>query len=78
MGEHNRRRVLETMTWDRVIDRLEEIYIATIERKHRAAAETPDAAAMRVPDPGRTAPRRKENRCLSRLIPAHWLGQPTA
>jgi hypothetical protein len=32
MGEHNRRRVLETMTWDRVIDRLEEIYIATIDR----------------------------------------------
>ncbi len=35
MGEHNRRRVLETMTWDRVIDRLEEIYIATIEDKRR-------------------------------------------
>jgi L-malate glycosyltransferase len=35
MGEHNRRRVLETMTWDRVVDRLEEIYIATIDRKRR-------------------------------------------
>jgi len=34
MGEHNRRRVLETMTWERVIDRLEEIYIETIESKH--------------------------------------------
>jgi glycosyltransferase involved in cell wall biosynthesis len=39
MGEYNRRRVLETMTWDRVIDRLEEIYIATIERKHSASWE---------------------------------------
>jgi L-malate glycosyltransferase len=36
MGAHNRRRVLETMAWDRVIDRLEEIYIATIERKGSA------------------------------------------
>jgi L-malate glycosyltransferase len=36
MGDHNRRRVLETMTWDRVIDRLEEIYIAAIEHKGRA------------------------------------------
>jgi L-malate glycosyltransferase len=34
MGEHNRRRVLETMTWDRVADRLEEIYFATIEDKY--------------------------------------------
>jgi glycosyltransferase involved in cell wall biosynthesis len=33
MGEHNRCRVLETMTWDRVTDRLEEIYVATIEDK---------------------------------------------
>jgi glycosyltransferase involved in cell wall biosynthesis len=35
MGKYNRRRVLETMAWDRVIDRLEEIYIAAIESKHR-------------------------------------------
>jgi L-malate glycosyltransferase len=35
MGEHNRRRVLETMAWDRVIDRLEDIYIAAIESKQR-------------------------------------------
>jgi L-malate glycosyltransferase len=35
MGEHNRRRVLETMTWDRVIDQLEEIYIATINSKRQ-------------------------------------------
>jgi glycosyltransferase involved in cell wall biosynthesis len=35
MGEHNRCRVLETMAWDRVIDRLEEIYIATIEGRCR-------------------------------------------
>jgi L-malate glycosyltransferase len=35
MGEHNRSRVLETMAWDRVIDRLEEIYIATIEGRCR-------------------------------------------
>jgi L-malate glycosyltransferase len=35
MGDHNRRRVLETMTWDRVIDRLEEIYSAAIESKPR-------------------------------------------
>ena len=78
MGEHNRRRVLETMTWDRVIDRLEEIYIATIDRKRRRrdGREAP-AATARAPRK-RTAPRRKEKRCLSRLIPVHWLGQPTA
>jgi glycosyltransferase involved in cell wall biosynthesis len=35
MGEHNRRRVLESMAWDRVIDRLEEIYISAIESKPR-------------------------------------------
>jgi glycosyltransferase involved in cell wall biosynthesis len=33
MGEHNRCRVLETMTWDRVTDRLEDIYFATLEGK---------------------------------------------
>jgi L-malate glycosyltransferase len=35
MGDHNRRRVLETMSWDRVIDRLEEIYIAAIAKGPR-------------------------------------------
>jgi L-malate glycosyltransferase len=33
MGEHNRARVLETMAWDRVIDRLEEIYSAAVRSK---------------------------------------------
>jgi hypothetical protein len=45
MGAHNRRRVLETMTWDRVIDRLEEIYIATIERQR---GERSASVAMRA------------------------------
>ncbi len=49
MGEHNRRRVLETMTWDRVIDRLEEIYIATIDRKRRKRDGREALAAMRAP-----------------------------
>ena len=31
MGKHNRAKVLNTMTWDRVIDRLEEIYFTNIE-----------------------------------------------
>ena len=39
MGKHNRQRVLETMSWDRVIDRLEHIYVASIERKHRGSGE---------------------------------------
>ena len=51
MGEHNRRRVLETMTWDRVIDRLEEIYIATIEGKRRKDGERAVPATMRTPSP---------------------------
>jgi L-malate glycosyltransferase len=49
MGEHNRRRVLETMTWDRVVDRLEEIYIATIDRKRRKRDGREALAAMRAP-----------------------------
>jgi len=49
MGEHNRRRVVETMTWDRVVDRLEEIYIATIDRKRRQRDGREAADAMRVP-----------------------------
>ena len=51
MGEHNRRRVLETMTWDRVIDRLEGIYIATIESKRRAGGGRAAPATMRAPTP---------------------------
>jgi glycosyltransferase involved in cell wall biosynthesis len=36
MGEHNRNRVVETMAWDRVIDRLEEIYMTAImSKRHR-------------------------------------------
>jgi glycosyltransferase involved in cell wall biosynthesis len=49
MGEHNRSRVLETMTWDRVVDRLEEIYIATIDRKRRKRDGREALAAMRAP-----------------------------
>lgn len=48
MGEHNRRRVLETMTWDRVVDRLEEIYIATIDRKRRKGDGREALATMRA------------------------------
>jgi L-malate glycosyltransferase len=49
MGEHNRCRVLETMTWDRVVDRLEEIYIATIDRKRRKRDPREGLATMRAP-----------------------------
>ena len=52
MGDHNRRRVLETMTWDRVIDRLEEIYIATIERKGRADRKRQTRASILAQSPG--------------------------
>ena len=48
MGEHNRRRVLETMTWDRVVDRLEEIYLATIDRKRRKPDGREALATMRA------------------------------
>jgi glycosyltransferase involved in cell wall biosynthesis len=55
MGEHNRRRVLETMTWDRVIDHLEEIYIDTIHSKRygkrREHGERTAPVAMRAPSP---------------------------
>jgi L-malate glycosyltransferase len=49
MGEHNRRRVLETMTWDRIIDRLEEIYIATIDRKRSKRDGREALATMHAP-----------------------------
>ena len=49
MGEHNRRRVLETMTWDRIIDRLEEIYISTMDRKRRRRDGREAFAMMRAP-----------------------------
>jgi L-malate glycosyltransferase len=49
MGEHNRRRVLETMTWDRIIDRLEEIYISTMDRKRRRRDGREALATMRAP-----------------------------
>ncbi len=79
MGEHNRRRVLETMTWDRVIDRLEGIYIATIERKRRAGGGNANArATVLAQSLERLRLERKEKLCLSRLMPVHWLGQPTA
>jgi L-malate glycosyltransferase len=52
MGDHNRRRVLETMTWGRVIDRLEEIYIATIERKGRADQKRQTRASVLAQSPG--------------------------
>jgi glycosyltransferase involved in cell wall biosynthesis len=60
MGNHNRRRVLETMTWDRVIDRLEEIYIATIERKGRTGGKRQSRATVQAQSLG-TVPRGKEN-----------------
>jgi glycosyltransferase involved in cell wall biosynthesis len=51
MGERNRRHVVETMTWDRVIDRLEEIYIATIEGKRRHGGERGAPAVRRAASP---------------------------
>jgi glycosyltransferase involved in cell wall biosynthesis len=51
MGKYNRRRVLETMTWDRIIDHLEEIYIATIQSKRREHGERTAPATMRAPSP---------------------------
>jgi glycosyltransferase involved in cell wall biosynthesis len=51
MGEHNRRRVLETMTWDRVIDRLEGIYASTIEGERRAGGGHSAPATMLAPTP---------------------------
>jgi L-malate glycosyltransferase len=52
MGEHNRRRVLETMTWDRVIDRLEEIYTLTLEDKHRTGRKRQTRATVLAESPG--------------------------
>jgi L-malate glycosyltransferase len=46
MGEHNRRRVLETMTWDRVVDRLEEIYILTLEDESRSGRKRQTGATV--------------------------------
>jgi glycosyltransferase involved in cell wall biosynthesis len=51
MGVHNRSRVLETMTWDRVIERLEEIYIATITRTCREGSARAERVPMRAPSP---------------------------
>jgi L-malate glycosyltransferase len=51
MGEHNRSRVLETMAWDRVIDRLEEIYSAAIRGKHRKGGKYVVPVAMPAPSP---------------------------
>jgi glycosyltransferase involved in cell wall biosynthesis len=51
MGGHNRRRVLETMTWDRVTDRLEGIYVATIKDKRRASRGSAAPATLRAPAP---------------------------
>jgi L-malate glycosyltransferase len=49
MGEYNRRRVLETMTWDRVVDRLEEIYISTLDHKRRKRDGCEALAATHAP-----------------------------
>ena len=51
MGQHNRRRVLETMTWDCITDRLEGIYVATIESKGRARGGFAAPATMHAPAP---------------------------
>jgi hypothetical protein len=51
MGGHNRRRVLKTMTWDRVTDSLEGIYVATIKDKRRAGGGSAAPATMRAPAP---------------------------
>jgi glycosyltransferase involved in cell wall biosynthesis len=51
MGEHSRRRVLETMTWNRLIDRLEGIYATTIEAERRADGGRTAPATMRAPAP---------------------------
>ena len=52
MGEHNRRRVLETMTWDRVIDRLEEIYVLTLEGKRRTGRKRQTGVTVLAESPG--------------------------
>ena len=49
MGGRSRCRVLETMTWDRVIDRLEEIYVGTIDHKRPKREGSEALATMRTP-----------------------------
>lgn len=51
MGDHNRRSVLQAMTWDRVIDRLEEIYVATIEGKRDESRQLSAPARLYAPSP---------------------------
>jgi glycosyltransferase involved in cell wall biosynthesis len=51
MGEHNRNRVLETMAWDRVIDRLEEIYMAAIKSKRHKDRKCAVPVTMPAPSP---------------------------
>jgi L-malate glycosyltransferase len=51
MGGHNRRRVLETMTWARVTDSLEGIYVATIKDKRCARGGSAAPATMCAPAP---------------------------
>ena len=55
MGEHNRRRVLDSMTWERVIDGLEEIYVATIAGTRRAPVPREQPAPLYAPYPKESA-----------------------
>jgi glycosyltransferase involved in cell wall biosynthesis len=50
MGEHNRRRVLETMDWKHVINRLEEVYFASSSAKTQAGSKRAAARTSVLPD----------------------------
>jgi glycosyltransferase involved in cell wall biosynthesis len=50
MGEHNRRRVLETMDWKHLINRLEEVYFASSSAKTQAGSKRAAARTSVLPD----------------------------
>jgi L-malate glycosyltransferase len=50
MGEHNRRRVIESMDWKHVINRLEEVYFASSRARTQAGGKRAAAPASVLPD----------------------------
>ncbi len=50
MGEHNRRRVLETMDWKHVINRLEEVYFTSSRARTQAGSKRAAAPTSVLPD----------------------------
>lgn len=50
MGEHNRRRVIESMDWKHVINRLEEVYFASSRARTQAGSKRAAAPASVLPD----------------------------